>query len=276
MTEPQTAEAQTAEPDARPAQRVDLDQLAIDEDERRFLLRSIDDLDAELAAGDIDADDHDRLRTDYSARLADVQRRIEGDETALAQIAVVRSRRSRLIPIGAGVATFVFALGAGLLVARSAGERKAGQTITGNAPLTKSAKIQELMAQASAEMATNPLAAVKTYDEVTKLEPRTAAAWAYGGWTLRLTAIRITDETQQAAVRKAALRRLDEAIRLDPTYPDARAFRAVLKYRDLNDATGAKVDLQALETIDHEAVIDQLTRGIREELGMAKIAPPTT
>jgi hypothetical protein len=257
---------------------LDLDQLAVNEEERRFLLRSLDDLDKELAAGDIEVEDHNRLYTDYSARLAEVQRRIEGDESALARIAVVaRSRRSRLIPIVAGLATFVFALVAGILVARSAGERKSGQTITGNATdESKSAKIRELMSQASAQMASDPLGAVKTYDEVTKLEPRTAAAWAYGGWTLRLTALRIADETQQAAVRKASLRRLDEAVRLDPAYPDARAFRAVLKYRDLDDAAGATVDLVALDKIDHDPIVDQLTAGIREELGLPARVSPTT
>ncbi len=256
---------------------VDLDQLATDEEERRFLLRSIEDLDKELAAGDIEVDDHDRLHTDYSARLANVQRRIEGDQTSLVVAATARSRRSRLIPIGAGLATFAFALGAGILVARSAGERKAGQTITGGAVDTsKSAKIRELMSKASAQMATDPLGAVKTYDEVTKLEPRTAAAWAYGGWTLRLTALRIADEKQQAAIRKASLRRLDEAVRLDPTYPDARAFRAVLKYRDLGDAPGAKVDLVALDKIEHDPIVDQLTAGIRDDLGLPARAAPTT
>jgi hypothetical protein len=260
------------------APKVDLDELALDEDERKFLLRSIDDLDTELAAGDIDIDDHNRLRTDYSARLAEVQRRIEGDETALSQaVAVKRTSRSRLIPIGAAAATFVFALGTGLLVARSAGERKAGQTITGNTPQnTKSAQIADLMSQAAAQTANNPLAAVKTYDEVVKLEPRTAAAWAYGGWTLRLTALKIQDETQQAAVRKAAMRRLDEAIKIDPTYADARAFRAVMKFRDLDDPTGAKVDLTALEKTGHDPQIDQLTAGIRSELGMPSLVTPTT
>ncbi len=47
------------------------------EAERDFLLRSIADLDAEEAAGDLDHADHDTLRDDYVARAAAVLRALE-------------------------------------------------------------------------------------------------------------------------------------------------------------------------------------------------------
>lgn len=263
---------------ANTAAKVDLDLLALDEDERAFLLRSIDDLDLELAAGDISAEDHARLHTDYLARLADVQRRIEGDTSTLrVGIAAKRSTRSRLIPIGAGLATFAFALGAGLLVARNAGERKAGQTITGEVEQNpRTAKIAELMQQANDAAQTDPVAAIAAYDEVTKIEPQVVAAWAYGAWTLRLASLGVTDDAQRESLQSGVLRRLDEAVKRDPTYPDALAFRAIHKYRDLGDEVGAKADLVALEKLSPEPMIDQLTASLRAELGLPALTPTSS
>ncbi len=276
-SDPGEHDREVSEPVKASAVKVDLDQLALDEEERRFLLRSLEDLEKERAAGDIDTTDYEELRADYLARLADVQRRVEGDASALAaRRNRVRSTRSKLLPVAAGLATFLFALGAGWLVARTAGERKAGETITGNLPVGEAEKIATLMSEASDASTTDPLLAIRKYDEVTKLEPRVVAAWAYGGWTLRLTAVNIQDDKQRASLQEGALRRLDEAVRQDPTYPDARAFRAVMKLRDFGDEQGAIADLKVLDTIPHDPFIDQLTAGIREELGLPAATPPTT
>ena len=47
------------------------------EDERDFLLRSLDDLESEFDAGDLDDADYRRLKSDYTARAAEVIRRLE-------------------------------------------------------------------------------------------------------------------------------------------------------------------------------------------------------
>ena len=54
------------------------DRLAELEDERRFLLRSLRDLDAEHDAGDVDEDDYATLRDGYTKRAADVLREHRG------------------------------------------------------------------------------------------------------------------------------------------------------------------------------------------------------
>ena len=41
-------------------------------DQRKFLLQSLRDLDAEFEAGDLDLDDYNSLRSDYVARTAQV------------------------------------------------------------------------------------------------------------------------------------------------------------------------------------------------------------
>ena len=61
---------------------LDPDVLAALERERDFLLRSLDDLDAERAAGDLDTSDHAALADDYTRRLAEVARSIDEERTA--------------------------------------------------------------------------------------------------------------------------------------------------------------------------------------------------
>src|SRR5579872_5112940 len=117
-------------------------------EERDFLLRSLRDLDDERGAGDVDEGDYEVLKEGYTARAAAVLRELEsrrngdgggdgGDDTdrdggapaAGAEPAPQAGprdtarrpwwARGRLVAAGAGVA--VFAVGAGLLVAHSAG-----------------------------------------------------------------------------------------------------------------------------------------------------------
>ena len=60
---------------------LDPDALAALEEERDFLLRSLEDLEREHAAGDVDDSDFEELKDDYTARAAAVIRAIE-DRTA--------------------------------------------------------------------------------------------------------------------------------------------------------------------------------------------------
>ncbi len=238
--------------------------------ERTFLLRSLDDLAVEHAAGDLNDADLDSLRADYEGRLADVQRRIEGDKEQLKRDALVQSRlaRSRRRTIAFFVGASVFAVGCGFLIAASLGERKAGETITGNAaqdPRTE--KITELMQRAQELTTTDPLGSIEAYDQVTKLNPEVVSAWAYGGWQLRLYAQGAEGE-QRDALLAAAKRRIDEAINRDPTYADAYAFRAVMAARDLGDDETARAALRTLDTLDHNPQIDLLTGPLRADLGL--------
>ena len=66
------------------ALRSDPDRLAELEEERAFLLRSLDDLDRERAAGDIDEHDFATLHDDYTARAAAVLKAIEAEQELVA------------------------------------------------------------------------------------------------------------------------------------------------------------------------------------------------
>ena len=244
--------------------------------ERDFLIRSLDDLAVEHAAGDLADHDLEGLRADYQGRLADVQRRIEGDQEQahrdlVAQAQRVRSRRRTGAFLSGAT---VFAVGCGFLIASSLGERKAGDTITGNAaqdPRTE--KITELMQRAQELAGSDPLGSIEAFDQVTKLNPEVVSAWAYGGWQLRIYAQGAPEGEQRTALLTAAKRRIDEAITRDPTYADAYAFRAVMAARDFGDEATARAALLKLDTLDRNPQIDQLTGPLRTDLGLS---PPSS
>ncbi|HEX2575802.1 MAG TPA: hypothetical protein VHK88_05590, partial [Aquihabitans sp.] len=114
---------------------LDPDELAALEDQRRFLLRSLQDLEREHDAGDLDEDDYRTLRDDYTARAAEVLRAIDARRAAFADAG---PRRSRGRTIAAFAAVVAFAVVAGLLVASSLGGREAGETATGGISVAKS------------------------------------------------------------------------------------------------------------------------------------------
>ena len=82
--------AASGPPRRRAGATLDPDALAALEEERDFLLRSLDDLEREHDAGDVDDVDYAELKDDYTARAAAVLRAID-DRRALAS----QSRPSR-------------------------------------------------------------------------------------------------------------------------------------------------------------------------------------
>src|SRR5690606_27537834 len=106
-------------PAGRPARAAWLypDTLSALEEERDFLLRSLDDLEREHEAGDVDDHDYEVLKDDYTARAARVIRAIETHQARLAAARRPRSRR-RVALTTLGVVAF--AVLAGVLVADAA------------------------------------------------------------------------------------------------------------------------------------------------------------
>jgi hypothetical protein len=104
------------------------------EAERDFLLRSLDDLEAEHDAGGIDDASYQRLHDDYTARAAAAIRSLRDggdtrDVTATRDDADTTGSRRRIVMIAAVV---VFALLAGAALASALGARLPGQTSSGN------------------------------------------------------------------------------------------------------------------------------------------------
>src|SRR5699024_2899460 len=73
------------------ASKLDPDELAALEDERDFLLESLRDLDAEFESGDLDEEDHEALRDEYTARAAETLRAIRDRRRAFEEAKQPRS-----------------------------------------------------------------------------------------------------------------------------------------------------------------------------------------
>jgi hypothetical protein len=247
-----------------------LDELAELEEQRRFLLRSIDDLEREHRAGDIDEADYNALHSDYTARAANVLRRIEGgaeeQQTLTAARRTPSSRTRRLI---SALTVATVAVGAGIFVARSAGERTEGKLLTGGdrvaAMTAEQDAAQRLLASAREALTTDRFAAIQDFDSAWELDNSLVEAPTYAGWLLRLTALGIDDEKQRKEILVAALRRVEEAIAADPNYPDARAFRGIMRLRDLDDKEGAAADFAVLERLDPSPEIRNLVSSASKE-----------
>lgn len=216
------------------------------EEERDFLLASLDDLEAEHDVGDVDDVDYVALRDSYTARAAAILRALDERIVGAATDRPIRStavvRRSR----GAGrrgtlallVVFVVFAAIAGTLVMHTAGNRLPGDNISGSTPTTPVAK---LLAQAQDQFqAQHLLDAVRTYDQVIAIDPANPEALAYKGWLLRLAGHQGND--QALIDRGLASIRAAETAR--PSYPDAHFFAGETLLRDKNDPAGAISEFQ--------------------------------
>jgi cytochrome c-type biogenesis protein CcmH len=243
------------------------------EAERDFLLRSLDDLDANRAAGDIDPESYERLHADYTARAAAVIRALRDGVDS--RPAPPRSaNRRRLAVVGSLV---VFAVAASVALAAALGARMPGQTVTGNTQSGGTdareagfrAAVQQRPDDPVAHLAygryllgtRNFAGALKEYDATGRLDPKNAESRAYGGWIVYLAGL--TDE---------AIRRLDAAVTADPAYPDAHFFRGMVLLRGKNDACGAVPELQRYLAVANES---PLAPQVRQELESAlKTCPP--
>jgi cytochrome c-type biogenesis protein CcmH/NrfG len=230
------------------------------EAERDFLLRSLDDLEAEHASGGMDDESYQRLHEDYTARAAATIRALrDGEDDRPA--AAPSSRRRRVLIVG-GVAAFVVL--AGVALAAALGARLSGQTSSGNAQANSPASLSSAQRrqQLQAEVAKNPhdvtsrillaqfleagndaAGALAQYDAVTKIQPTNADAEAQAGRLLEVTAQAAPANDAPALVFRARAR-LDHAIELDPKLADTYFFRAIVLANEYQDFTAAQNDLQ--------------------------------
>jgi hypothetical protein len=199
------------------------DELAVLEEERRFLLRSIDDIDREYAAGDVDEADYRTVRDGYVARAAAVLRQIEQGTASLPTKRPVRWSR---VVLGV-VATLVFAAVAGWSMARFSGQRDPGETMTGGFELDE---VTAKLARARAMLAADPGGAIELYQEVIAEEPNNPEARTYTAWLLAISAGGVGAEASTLALDEAT-KLFEEVIADTPGYADAHCLYAVTAAR---------------------------------------------
>lgn len=238
------------------------DRLAQLEQEQRFLLGSLNDLDAEHEAGDIDDHDHSVLHDGYTARAAAVLREVSDGKVALPS-----RRRTRPAVAAAWVLGVVaVAVLSGWLVARSSGQRLAGQTMTGGQAIDA---VAANLAEARSLMGTGEYAtALERFRTVTDLEPDNAEARTYTSWLLVITSRSIDDPALRTEVLAAAMAGFDRVIGDDPTYADPYCLSAVAATRFLDVPDPDLARTRAQGCLDHNppsdmrALITQFVDGI--------------
>ena len=182
------------------------------DDERAFLLDSIEDLERERAAGDLAEGDYLALRATYTRRAAAVLRALGRDETPRPGPAAstaahpvdaarpaagepraatgsgafsLRPRRParRRLRLVMGGALVVVAVVTFVLVATHTASRLPGQTASGTVDLSKAEQIRRTVAQAEAlQQGGDAAGALQLYHQVLTEDPTQVDALAQSGW----------------------------------------------------------------------------------------------
>lgn len=259
--------------DAATQRQLDPDALAALEEERDFLLTSLDDLEREHDAGDVDDADYVELKDDYTARTAVVLRAIEQRQAVAHEARAPRSwSRVALWTI----LVVLLAVAGGVLVARSSGNRPPGGQASGDIRLSSRdllLEAQQYTGQATqqlqdgdpdAALASYQLA-IESYQRVLEVLPTNAEALTYQGWVLNTIAVNVGDDPSANELRAQALVRLDAAIAANPDYPDARVFRAII-LRNTGQIEAARSDLAAVGDDEVPAFMRDMVTSLRQSL----------
>lgn len=255
----------TERPPRRSGERID--RIAELEEERRFLLRSLKDLEREHDAGDVDDDDHATLRDGYTVRAATVLRQIDDGKR---QLAPKKPRRWGFIA-AVTAAAILTAGGIGLVLANAFGERGQNQEITG---FTPGDSIRSTLASARAAMNAGQFEqANELFIDADRRERErgneNAEARTYLGWTFALL-VRSDSESVATDERlEPALLALTQAIDIDPTYADPYCFVAIIEYNFRNDADAALPFVEECESRNPPADVENLIVSFADEIRAA-------
>lgn len=266
------AESSADDPAAPPVEPVaparsgaHLDRLAELEEERRFLLRSLDDLEREYEAGDVDEVDYQTLKDGYTVRTAGVLRQIETGRSRLAPKTPRRWARTMTIT----AAVLVLAVGIGFALASAFGERGAGDEITGFNP-GNDARIVLASARDALNEGNFPLAN-SLFARVVQMERErdidNVEAITYFGWTLALQARAESADIASDGRLDAARVALEQAIVIDDDYADPNCFLAIIEFQFLDDAEAALPYVEVCESLnppsDVAVIVDDFATRIR-------------
>jgi len=242
---------------------------AIREEERDFLLSSLDDLERERLAGDVTDDDYLALKESYTARAASVLRELDernhGSSESDARTDVPSSRARPWKAIGIGATVIALAVIAGIVVANMAGERLPGQTMTGS---IGDGSVTSLLVEARATGMADIPRAVDLYSQVLAVEPDNVEALTYIGWLTVLSATQ--DQTSEIDVVRerfqSGLLLLRQATVVDDTYPDAHCFLGITFFRFIDDAEAAEPEVQKCLDSNPPAEVASLVEGLAADI----------
>lgn len=255
---------------------VDRDEL---EAERTFLLRSLDDLEAERAAGNVDDESYAVLRDDYTARAAAVIRSLADDEDERPESPPKMPWTRRLL-VAAVVAVFIGVVGWWL--AGALGERQGDELASGNvSTLDTKARAENFRAEIAKDpdnarlhlafaqflSKSDPSRALTEFGTAARLDPSDPEAPAYGGWLLFVS----FGQPDPAILSE------DKALERDPAYPDAKFFKGMVLLRGKHDPAAAIPLFQGfLASSPNHPLADQVRAVLAEAVAAEQQATTAT
>jgi uncharacterized protein (TIGR02996 family) len=264
------------------------------ERERDFLLKSLDDLEAERGAGNIDTESYAELHDDYTARAAAAIRALRDGVDARPVPPPVSWRRRGLV-VGGIIA---FSALAAVTLAAALGARLPGQTSSGRAP-TASPNRGGRQSRLEAAVRANPndaaprlalarfleesgdtVNSLKQFDEAVRIAPNDADALANAGRLRFIVAGQVPSPDAQRQLVAGARSLLDRAVQADPNHADAHFYRAVLLLDGYNEVDGAIAEFQRYLVLAPDGQFATQARNALaqsvERLSGSGSVPPTT
>jgi tetratricopeptide (TPR) repeat protein len=270
------------------------------EDERDFLMSSLDDLELEHESGGIDDESYAELHDDYTARAAAVIRTLRDgvDVTPPPPPRSPRRTRQRVVLVSL---VLVFAIAAGTSLAYALGARLPGQTSSGNstaAPSTTNAtqsallqKIDDLQAKVNANTDDYDLRlelarayeensdlqnALKQSDAAITIDANRPEGHANAARLLYLASEIAPAQEAKNTLISQALAGLNQAITVGPDYADSYYFRAVLYSQALRNYRAAQSDLQQYLVDSPDGRWAEMARTLLAQVTTALESPSTT
>jgi hypothetical protein len=245
-------------------------------DQREFLLRSIDDAQREYDAGDLASSDYDVLVARDRSRLAEVESELAalGPEPAVdapaarADAVTARAATSAAPPastevaarrrygtwsrIGIVAACLLILAGAGILVNHAVNPAAPGQPITGSTPTSKTDLIKEQLAAAVLLSEDGEGGqALSLYNKVLGEDPGDPVALAAGGWLEWNAGV----SGKSAATERAGLQSEEQAVRDAPTFYGGHLYLGLILLDQDDNATGAVKQFTAFLADSHPASV---------------------
>jgi tetratricopeptide (TPR) repeat protein len=213
------------------------------DDEREFLLRSIDDAARERDAGDLSDSDYDVLVVRDRSRLAEVEAELaalgpEAPADAVPDSPDVPPRRryGTWRRVGIVVACGFIVAGAVILVDHALSPALPGQAPSGTVTLTKAQQIEDQLA-AAALLAQDGEAqqALVLYNKVLIEDPDDPDALAAGGWLEWNAGV----TGKSAAVEQAGRQSEEKAVRVAPGFYGGHLYLGLILLDQDDNASGA-------------------------------------
>lgn len=267
--------------------RVDLDELAALEEQRRFLLTSLDDLEREYAVGDLDDDDYETLRADYTARAARVIDAIDNQQELIDATDPGNRGMRRIVAV---VAVVVVSVVAGIVVTSTSGSKRAtGESTESLTPSKATQACIDKMGTtfgsetgSGSDFASNAVATLECFGDQIEADPDDVVALTYRGRTEALLARQLEGVASEADVANFATRAhndLSRALELAPEFPDALAFAALAAVQEGDVASARRylAQIDALPLPGNSSILPIVNNVIRpavEEAGTTTTSAP--